>query len=258
MPSAKRKPASEWTVLGKPMPRPDLPAAGHRRNSNSSTTCACRACCTAAWCGRPPWAPRWSAWMKSSVKGMPGLVKVVVKKNFVGVVAEKPWQAMQAAAKLKVTWTPGTGLPNQADFYDHLRKQTYPRHAAGRFQRRGAEARGSGHGAEGHLSSSVSDARIDGQFLRRRRRAGRQGHDLVGHAGGLVSAEHGGHGARAEAGKRARDLPPRLRLLRPERRRHRHLRCGAALAGRGQTGARAAHAQGRDGVGELRQRVRDR
>ena len=44
---------------------------------------------------------------ESSVEGMPGLVKVVVKKNFVGVVAEKPWQAMQAADKLKVTWTPG-------------------------------------------------------------------------------------------------------------------------------------------------------
>ena len=35
---------------------------------------------------------------ESSVRGMPGFVKVVVKKNFVGVVAEKPWQAIQAAA----------------------------------------------------------------------------------------------------------------------------------------------------------------
>ena len=38
---------------------------------------------------------------ESSVAGMPGVVKVVVKGNFVGVVAEKPWQAIQAAAKLK-------------------------------------------------------------------------------------------------------------------------------------------------------------
>ena len=42
---------------------------------------------------------------ESSVSGMPGFVKVVVKKNFVGVVAEKPWQAMQIAAKLKAEWT---------------------------------------------------------------------------------------------------------------------------------------------------------
>ena len=60
---------------------------------------------------------------ESSVKGMPGVVKVVVKKNFVGVVAEKPWQAMQAANKLKVTWSAGTGLPSHADFYNYLRAE---------------------------------------------------------------------------------------------------------------------------------------
>jgi len=54
-------------------------------------------------------------------------VKVVVKKNFVGVVAEKPWQAMQAASRLKVTWTHGTGLPKQSDFPDHLRNQKLTR-----------------------------------------------------------------------------------------------------------------------------------
>jgi nicotinate dehydrogenase subunit B len=58
-----------------------------------------------------------------SVADVPGLIKVVVKKNFVGVVAEKPWQAMQAAQKLKATWSPGIGLPAQARFYEHLRSQ---------------------------------------------------------------------------------------------------------------------------------------
>jgi nicotinate dehydrogenase subunit B len=54
---------------------------------------------------------------------MPGVVKVVTRKNFVGVVAEKPWQAIQAAEKLKVSWTPGAGLPKQSEFYEHLRQQ---------------------------------------------------------------------------------------------------------------------------------------
>jgi len=58
---------------------------------------------------------------ESSVKGMPGRVQVVVKNDFVGVVAEKPWQALQAANKLKVTWSAGTGLPNHGDFYNYLR-----------------------------------------------------------------------------------------------------------------------------------------
>ncbi len=52
-----------------------------------------------------------------------GLVKVVVKNNFVGVVAEKPWQAMQAAAKLTVTWTPGPRLAPQRDAYQQIRKE---------------------------------------------------------------------------------------------------------------------------------------
>jgi nicotinate dehydrogenase subunit B len=37
-------------------------------------------------------------------------------------VAEKPWQATQAAARLKVTWTAGTALTRQSEFYDRLRK----------------------------------------------------------------------------------------------------------------------------------------
>ena len=51
------------------------------------------------------------------------MVKVVTRKNFVGVVAEKPWQAIQAAEKLKVSWTPGAGLPKQSGFHEHLRQQ---------------------------------------------------------------------------------------------------------------------------------------
>jgi CO/xanthine dehydrogenase Mo-binding subunit len=60
---------------------------------------------------------------ENSVSGLPGVVKVVVKKNFVGVVAEKPWQAMQAANKLKVAWTPGPGLPKQPDIHNYLRNK---------------------------------------------------------------------------------------------------------------------------------------
>jgi CO/xanthine dehydrogenase Mo-binding subunit len=60
---------------------------------------------------------------ESSVRGMPGLVKVVVKNNFVGVVAQKPWQAMQIAEKLRATWTPGPRLSPQRDVYQQIRKE---------------------------------------------------------------------------------------------------------------------------------------
>jgi CO/xanthine dehydrogenase Mo-binding subunit len=60
---------------------------------------------------------------ESSLRGLPGVVKVVLRKNFVGVVAEKQWQAVQAASKLKVNWSAPVTLPAQQTFYDYMRKQ---------------------------------------------------------------------------------------------------------------------------------------
>ena len=135
---------------------------------------------------------------ESSVRGMPGVVKVVVKKNFVGVVAEKPWQAIQAAGKLKATWTPGVGLPSQRDFYDHLRSQKPSRDTFARqLEGRRREARASEGRGQGHLSASVSDARIDRQLVRGGRRAGRQGDDLVAHAVRVSDAERFGDAPRS-------------------------------------------------------------
>jgi len=121
-PNAKRKPASEWTVLGTPARRPDMPDL-----VNGKFEFVHNVRLPGMLHGRVVRPPAVGATVvnvdESSVQGMPGLVKVVVKKNFVGVVAEKPWQAIQAANKLKVTWSAGTGLPSHADFYNYLRTQ---------------------------------------------------------------------------------------------------------------------------------------
>ncbi|HUQ93678.1 MAG TPA: molybdopterin cofactor-binding domain-containing protein [Bryobacteraceae bacterium] len=60
---------------------------------------------------------------QASVSSLPGNVKVVVKNDFVGVVADSEWQALQAASALDVTWSEGVGLPEQADIYNYMRKQ---------------------------------------------------------------------------------------------------------------------------------------
>src|SRR6185503_14110118 len=121
-PAAKRKHPSEWTILGTPVRRvefPDMVTGRFEYVHNVRVPGMLH--------GRVVRPPAVGATLvsvdESSISGMPGLVKVVVKKNFVGVVAEKPWQAIQAAGKLKATWTPGAGLPAQTDFYDHVRKQ---------------------------------------------------------------------------------------------------------------------------------------
>ena len=109
-------------MLGTPVPRVDLPAMVDRPVRVRPQRARARACCTAASSGRRRSAATLMSVDEGSVSaGCPAFVKVVVKKNFVGVVAEKPWQAIQAAPKLKATWTPGPALPAQASFYDYLR-----------------------------------------------------------------------------------------------------------------------------------------
>lgn len=120
--TAKRKPASEWTVLGKPVQRLDIPAlvtaqfefVHNVRVPGMVHGRVVRPPCVGA---------KVVSVDESSVQGMPGIVKVVVKKDFVAVVAQKPWQALQAANKLKVNWSSGEGLFPQANFYEHVRNQ---------------------------------------------------------------------------------------------------------------------------------------
>ena len=63
-----------------------------------------------------------------SVRDLSGLFKVVVRKNFVGVVAETQYQAVLAARQLVVRWNPGPALPAQKTFFEHLQQQ--PSHDA--------------------------------------------------------------------------------------------------------------------------------
>jgi len=104
---AARRSPREWTVLGRPVPRLELPAMATGRFEYVHNVRL-----PGMLHGQVVRPPVVGATLVSvdqaSVKDAPGVVKVVVKKNFVGVVAEKPWQALRAAEMLKVdVRTPG-------------------------------------------------------------------------------------------------------------------------------------------------------
>ncbi len=121
-PTAKRRTPAEWKVLGKPVPSLDRPALMTARFEFVHNVRV-----PGMLHGRMVRPPEVGATVASvdenSVKQIPGVVKVVRRENLVGVVAEKQWQAIEAARKLKVRWNPGPGLPQRATFFEGLRKK---------------------------------------------------------------------------------------------------------------------------------------
>ena len=120
--TAKRRSPSQWTVLGKPVRA--LETAALMTGQFEFVHNVRVAGMLHGRVVRPPEVGATVASVdESSVKQIPGFVKVVVRNNFVGVVAEKQWQAVQVARLLKVKWNSGPDLPAQKTFFESLRKQ---------------------------------------------------------------------------------------------------------------------------------------
>jgi nicotinate dehydrogenase subunit B len=120
-PEAKRRSPNEWSVLGKPIPSLDKPAL-----MTGTFEFVHNVCVPGMVHGRVVRPPQIGATVahvdERSVERIPGLIKVVVRNNFVGVVAEKQWQAAQTAEQLNVAWNAAPELPSQNTYYDYLRK----------------------------------------------------------------------------------------------------------------------------------------
>jgi nicotinate dehydrogenase subunit B len=121
-PRARRKPASAWTVLGTSVPRVDLPAMATAELEYVHNV-RVPGMLYGAVVRPPETGSTLGAVNERSVATVPGIVKVVVKNSFVGIVAEKPWYALRAAARLEATWNNVKTLPDRDRFYEFLRTQ---------------------------------------------------------------------------------------------------------------------------------------
>ena len=122
---AKVKPVQELKYTGEPLQRDDIPAKVdgsqkwavdvklpgmvHARNIKPPFACA-----------------RLTGIDKSSVRNLPGFIKVVSKGNYVAVVCEREEQAIRAARELKTTWEkPATApFPASEDLFRYMRAAT--------------------------------------------------------------------------------------------------------------------------------------
>jgi nicotinate dehydrogenase subunit B len=114
------KKSGELRLVGKSIPRVDVPAkvtASFRYVHNVRVPSMLH--------GRVIRPPKIGSSLVSfdenSVSSLPGVVKVVRKGNFLGVVAEREEHAIEAARLLKVEWTGGRTLPDYPDLYQAVR-----------------------------------------------------------------------------------------------------------------------------------------
>ena len=124
---AKRRSPTQWTVLGKP-----VPALDHLALMTGTFEFVQNVRVPGMLHGRVVRPPQMGARLlgakllsidEASVRDVPGLVKVVVRGDFVGVVAETQFAAQQAARRLVCRWQPGPALPPQDTFFDGMQRQ---------------------------------------------------------------------------------------------------------------------------------------
>jgi nicotinate dehydrogenase subunit B len=65
-------------------------------------------------------APKIRSVDEASIKDLPG-VQIVRQRDFIGVVAQRQWDAVRAARQLKVDWELPASLPGSASLHDKLR-----------------------------------------------------------------------------------------------------------------------------------------
>jgi CO/xanthine dehydrogenase Mo-binding subunit len=114
--AAKPKDPKTWTILGTSVPRVDIPAkaTGHFKYVQNVRVPGMKH----GKVVRPQTlGAKYVSHDASSVAGMSGNPVVVQVKDFVGVVADTEWDAIQAAAALNVSWSGGAALPAQNTMY---------------------------------------------------------------------------------------------------------------------------------------------
>jgi nicotinate dehydrogenase subunit B len=118
--NAPEKPSADYTIVGRPVPRLDIP-----EKVNARFTFMQDFKLPGMLHGRVVRPSGFGATLvsydESSIAHLPDIVKVVRVNNFLGVVATSEWSAIKAAQQLAVTWSKWEGLPEQNRIWDHVR-----------------------------------------------------------------------------------------------------------------------------------------
>lgn len=119
-PAAPLKDPSRYKLVGKPIPRTDIPEKIVGKFTfmqdfrlpdmlHGSVV-------------RPPaFGAKLESVDESSVKSIPGYIRLVREGNFLAVVTATEWAAVRAARELKAVWSKSETLPDQSKIWEHVR-----------------------------------------------------------------------------------------------------------------------------------------
>jgi CO/xanthine dehydrogenase Mo-binding subunit len=124
--TAPLKPAGRYTIVGSSPPRVDIPAkaAGkyeHIQHVRVPGMLHGRVVLPKGQ-GAFSAGARIKEYDEASINHIPG-VRVVRKNGFIGVVAEREWDAIKAAQQLKVTWEERPELPGNDNLFKRMRAE---------------------------------------------------------------------------------------------------------------------------------------
>ncbi len=117
---ARFKDPKDYKLVGKPIPRVDIPAKVTGRFTYINNL-RVRGMLHGRVIRPPSIGAKLESVDESSIKNIAGIVRVVREGNFLGVVAQTEWAAFKAARDLKAGWSKWEGLPEQAKLFEHVR-----------------------------------------------------------------------------------------------------------------------------------------
>jgi nicotinate dehydrogenase subunit B len=120
--NAPLKSPEQYRVVGKPISRVDIPAKFSGQQSFVQDLVA-PGMLHARLVRPPSSAAKLVSLDESSIQHIPGIVKVVQRGNFVGIVAEREEQAVMASQQLKVEWAEAPFMPAMQDLFSYMLSQ---------------------------------------------------------------------------------------------------------------------------------------
>jgi nicotinate dehydrogenase subunit B len=125
-PNAPLKDPRDYTIVGTPVPRLDIPAKilgkfGFVHDFKLPDMLHARMIHPAAV------GARLESWNDAGCRSIPGYVRAVRKENFLAVVATDEWAAIRASTAIRATWSAWDGLPDERRLFEYVRNSKVER-----------------------------------------------------------------------------------------------------------------------------------